>query len=71
MFLELGLGVFRSSTPEKYQAYIDQAKKEEPENFVNGTPEWMIEEQEKTKHFQTIGLGDKDYFRDPIYFVKE
>ncbi len=71
MFLELGLGIFRSSTPEKYQAYMEQAKKDEPEYFVNGTPEWMLENFEKTKHFQIIGLGDKNYFRDPIYFVKE
>ncbi len=71
MFLELGLGIFRSSTPEKYQAYMEQAKKDEPEYFINGTPEWMLEELEKTKHFQTIGLGDAAYFRDPIYFIKE
>ena len=71
IFVELGLGVFRSSTPEQYQAYIEEAKKDEPENFVNGIPEEMLEDLEKTKHFQTIALGDKDYFRDPIYFTKE
>ncbi len=71
MYLELGLGIFRASTPEKYLLFIEQYKKDEPENFVNGTPEWMQEELEKTKHFQTIGLGDSAYFRDPIYFVKE
>ena len=70
MFLELGLGVFRSSTPEEFAKYIEEAKKEDPENFINGTPEWMLEEFEKTKHFQTIGLGNKDYFRNPIYFKK-
>jgi hypothetical protein len=71
MFLELSLGIFRGSTPEKYQLFIEQYKKEEPENFKNGTPEWMLEEFEKTKHFQTILIGKKDYFRNPIYFVKE
>jgi hypothetical protein len=71
MFLELSLGIFRGSTPEKYQLFIEQYKKEEPENFKNGTPEWMLEEYEKTKNFQTLLIGKKDYFRNPIYFIKE
>jgi hypothetical protein len=70
MFLELSLGIFRNSTPEKYQLFIEQYKKEEPENFKNGTPEWMLEYLEKTKHFQTLLIGNKDYFRDPVYFTK-
>jgi hypothetical protein len=71
MFLELSLGIFRGSTPEKYQLFIEQYKKEEPDIFNNDTPEWMLVEFEKTKHFQTCLIGNKDYFRDPIYFVKE
>jgi hypothetical protein len=71
MFLELSLGIFRASTPEEFQIYIDQTKAENPNDFKNGTPEWMLEDLEKTKHFQTLLIGKKDYFRDPIYFVKE
>ena len=71
MFLELSLGIFRGSTPEKYQIFMEQYKKEEPDNFKNGTPEWMLEEFEKTKNFQTLIIGNANYFRDPIYFVKE
>jgi hypothetical protein len=71
MFLELSLGIFRGSTPEKYQMFIEQYKKEEPDSFKNGTPKWMLEEFEKTKHFQTILIGKKDYFRNPVYFIKE
>jgi hypothetical protein len=71
MYLELSLGIFRNSTPEKYAKYIEQAKIDEPESFKNGMPEWMLDELEKTKHFQTIGLGNKGYFRNPVYFIKE
>jgi hypothetical protein len=70
MFLELGLGIFRSSTPENYIKYIEQTKIEQPDDFAHGTPEWMLEGLEKTKRFQTIGLGNNKYFRHPIYFSK-
>jgi hypothetical protein len=71
MFLELSLGIFRGSTPEEFEKYIEETKKENPEDFKNGTPEWMLEDLEKTKHFQTLLIGNKDYFRNPVYFVKE
>jgi hypothetical protein len=71
MFLELSLGIFRGSTPEKFEKYIEQTKAENPDDFKNGTPEWMLEDLEKTKHFQTCLIGNKDYFRDPVYYVKE
>jgi hypothetical protein len=71
MFLELSLGIFRSSTPEEFQIYIDQTKTENPDDFKNGTPEWMLEDLEKTKYFQTCLIGKKDYFKNPVYFIKE
>jgi hypothetical protein len=71
MFLELSLGIFRGSTPEKFQIYIEQTKAENPDDFKNGTPEWMLEDLEKTKHFQNLLIGKKDYFRNPIYLIKE
>jgi hypothetical protein len=70
IFLDLSLGLFRSSTPEKFLKYMEQTKLENPEDFTNGTPEWMLEDFEKVKYFQTIALGNKDYFRNPIYFKK-
>jgi hypothetical protein len=70
MFLDLSLGVFRNSTPEKFVKYIEQTKLENPDDFVNGIPEWLLQDLEKTKYFQIIGLGNKDYFRNPIYFQK-
>ncbi len=71
MFLELSLGIFRSSTPEEFEKYIEETKKENPDDFKNGTPEWMLEDFEKTRYFQTCLIGNKDYFRNPVYFVKE
>lgn len=70
MFLELSLGIFRNSTPEKFAKYMEQTKAENPADFENGTPEWMLQDLEKTKHFQTLLIGNKDYFRNPIYFQK-
>ncbi len=70
MYLNLSLGVFRNSTPEKFANYIEQNKADDPQSFKNGTPEWMLVDLEKTKHFHTIGIGEKDYFRNPIYFNK-
>jgi hypothetical protein len=69
-FLDLSLGIFRNSTPENMLKYIEQSRLEEPEAFKSGTPEWMLEDLEKAKHFQTIGLGNQDYFRNEVYFIK-
>jgi hypothetical protein len=42
-----------------------------PEALKNETPEWMLEDLAKTKYFSSIIVGDKDYFRNPIYYVKD
>jgi hypothetical protein len=68
IYLELGLGIFRDGTPENFEKYIQECKAENPDDFINGTPEWLLIDYEKTKHFQTIGLGDNNYFRNPIYY---
>ncbi len=70
MFLDLSLGIFRSSTPEKMLQYIEECRKDDPENFKNGTPEWLLQDLEKSKHFATLSIGKKDYFRNEVYFVK-
>jgi hypothetical protein len=71
MYLELGLGIFRVSTPENFEKYIQECKAENPDDFINGTPEWLLIDYEKTKYFQTIGLGNQQYFRNPIYYINE
>ena len=70
MFLELSLGIFRGTTPEKFEKYIEEAKAENPNDFLNGIPEWMLEDLEKAKYFQTVLIGKKDYFKDPVYYEK-
>jgi hypothetical protein len=68
IFLDISLGIFRNSTPEQMDDYLEKAKVETPDYFVDGKPqEWLQIDIDKAKHFQTIGLGNKDYFKDPIY----
>jgi hypothetical protein len=70
MFLDLSLGIFRNSTPEKMSEYIEQYQKDDPESFKNGMPDWLREDLEKSKHFTSLSVGNKDYFRNEIYLVK-
>jgi hypothetical protein len=70
LFLNLSLGIFRSSTPEKMSEYIEQYRKDEPESFKNGTPDRLSEDLEKSKYFTSLSIGNRNYFRNEIYFVK-
>ena len=59
-FQELGVGIWRDANPKDVEDWINERKS-------NGTyevdKEWLDEELEKSRHFWTIGIGDKSYYK--------
>jgi len=59
-FLDISVGIYRDSTTQDIEEWIESEKED-------GTYEEIIErlteELEKSKHFCTIGIGIRDYYR--------
>lgn len=61
-FCEISVGVYRESTPESVQEMIDDAKE-------NGEPldeDEIAEETRRASHWDTIGIGVKNYYKQVI-----
>lgn len=58
-FCKISVGVYRESTPESVQEMIDDAK----ENGETLDEEYIAEETRRASHWDTIGIGVKNYYK--------
>ncbi len=59
-FKSISVGVFRESSENEILESIDECKKD---GSYETNKEWLLEDLEKFKYFQTIGIGVKGYYR--------
>ena len=59
-FFELSVELYREMTPLDVEKSIEDAKKN---GYYEDEKEWLEKDLEKSKHFHTIGMGVKDYYR--------
>ena len=59
-FLEISVGVYRSSTPEDVREMFEDAKRE----GVQLDPEEMKNEMKNAMHWNTIGIGKQGYYNE-------
>jgi hypothetical protein len=59
-FVELSFELYREMTPLDVEKSIEDAKKN---GYYEDEKEWLEKDLEKSKHFHTIGMGVKDYYR--------
>lgn len=59
-FCNIGIGLFRESTPADYSEMLDEIKQLGVEIDTNSN---LREEYEKAYHWATIGIGSKDYYK--------
>ena len=59
-FQNISVGIWRESEPNDIMEMI-QEKKEDGE--YESDKDWLNEELEQSKHFWTIGMGKKDYYK--------
>jgi hypothetical protein len=59
-FKTLSIGIFRESSEEDILESIEECKKE---GTYKENEDWLLEDLEKFKYFQTLGIGVKGYYR--------
>jgi hypothetical protein len=59
-FKSISVGIFRESSENEILESIDECKKD---GTYEENKEWLLEDLEKFKYFQTIGIGVKGYYR--------
>jgi hypothetical protein len=59
-FKTISIGIFRESSENDILESIEECKKE---GTYKANEDWLLEDLEKFKYFQTIGIGSKGYYR--------
>jgi hypothetical protein len=59
-FKSISVGIFRESSESEVLESIDECKKD---GTYEENKDWLEEDLEKFKYFQTIGIGVKGYYR--------